>query len=91
MMNELPLHEFPSSCHTDLRNNKFETVTAGLNISNSIMEEFVTTRVAAAPQGQRPMVDSQDVFTMLQVFAKSNAAVLSVVDQAEHHEKHTHR
>ena len=47
------------------------------------------TRVSAVVQGQRPMADPPDVFTMLQVLAKSYAALLSLVDRSEHHERQT--
>ena len=53
------------------------------------MEEFITTRVAAAVQGQRPMADSQDMFTMMQALAKTTAALLSLAERCEHHERQT--
>ena len=46
-------------------------------IANNIMEELITTRVAAAVQGQRPMADPQDMFAMMHALAKTNAALFS--------------
>ena len=53
------------------------------------MHEFIATRTAAAVQGQRPMADPQDMLTMMQTMAKSNAALLTLIGRAEHHEKLT--
>ena len=51
------------------------------------MTEFIATRMAAAVQGQRPMADLLDLFTMTQTMAKSNTAVLAMIGRAEYHEK----
>ena len=70
-----PLTEFTSLCQEDLHNHKYDVVKNGLTIANSIMEEFITTRVAAAVPGQMPMADPQDMFTMMQVLEDQRSFV----------------
>ena len=84
-----PLEEFTTSCQNDLQNHKYDVVKSGLKIANKIMNEFISTRMSAAVQGQRPMADPQDMFVMMQVLAKTNAALLSLAERGKHHEKHT--
>ena len=76
------LQEFLKSCNDGFESNNFDAVKTGITIANSIMDEFVTTRFSIVVQGQRPMVDALDMFTMMQVLAKSlkhHRALLAVV------------
>ena len=86
---ELPLQDFLKNCSDGFEANKFDPVKLGIAIANRIMDEFINTRVAAAVQDQRPMADPQDLFTMMQVMDKTNAALLTMINRAEHHEKQT--
>ena len=72
-----PLDEFLKDCDTDFKEGKYDVVKVGIAVASDIMSEFIVTRMAAAVQGQRPMADPQDMFTMMQTMAKSKHGAVS--------------
>ena len=82
-----PLNEFRNDIEEDMKDGNFDVVKHGISIAHEIMNEFITTRVAAAVQGQRPMADPQDMFTIMQAMSKTNTALLTMISRAEYHEK----
>ena len=46
-------------------------------------------RISEIPQGQKVSANNEDIFTMLNVLAKTNATALTSLKRAEYHEKLT--
>ena len=81
------LEDFLNSCKEDFDKHKFDVALNGLTISNSVMNEFIDTRVKATQPGQKTSASNEDIFTMLNVLAKNNAVALTSLKRAEYHEK----
>ena len=78
------VNEYVELCNKNFNEHQFECATAGLKIS-----EFLMNRLKNTPQGQKTSASNEDIFTMLKALAKRNAVSLTTLKQAEYHEKNT--
>ena len=85
----MDLETFKQSLTEDFNDHKFVKVNAGLTIGHSIMKQFITDKLTATQPGQKPTADNDELFNMIRVLAKSNAAILTSLGRAQYHEKIT--
>ena len=80
------LEEYQEACRKCFTEHRFDAATAGLTIGNEIMKNIINSRITATQPGQKPTAHNADPFTMVGVFAKTNAAILTAVGRAQYHE-----
>ena len=80
---------YQEACAKGIAEHKFEPIVAGLKIGNHVMTNLIHKCVTNTPQGQVTQMDNTDLFTMVAVLAKPNAAVLASLDRAQFHERMT--
>ena len=67
------INEYIQLCEKNFEEHKYDCASAGLTIGHSIISEFLKKRITETPQGQKVSANNEDVFTMLNVLAKTNA------------------
>ena len=83
------LNEYIQQCEKSFEQHKFECAEAGLTIGHTIINEFLKKRISDTPQGQKVSANNEDVFTMLNALAKTNATALTSLKRAKYHEDQT--
>ena len=83
------LNDYIQQCEKSFEQHKFECAEAGLTIGHTIITEFLWKRISDTPQGQKVSANNEDIFTMLNVLAKTNATALTSLKRAKYHEDQT--
>ena len=81
------LTELSNACDENFGEHKFECANAGFTSGRDIIIELLQTRLTATQPGQKPSANNDDMFKMMQVLAKTNAAVLTALRRADYHGK----
>ena len=71
------LNDCIQQCEKSFEQHKFECAEAGLTIAHTIINEFLVKRISDTPQDQKVSANNEDIFTMLNVLAKTNATALT--------------
>ena len=80
---------YREACSKGFAEHTYEPIKAGLTIGNHVMTQIVNRCTASTQPGQITTMNNADLFTMVSILAKTNAAVLSSLDRAQFHEKMT--
>ena len=67
------VNEYIQLCEKNFLEHKYDCAESGLKIGHVIISEFLTKRISSTPQGQKVSANNEDIFTMLNVLAKTNA------------------
>ena len=65
-----------NSLTEDFSEHKFSKANAGLTIAHTIVKDFINAFPISTQPGSKPTSTNEDLFTMVRVLAKSNAAIL---------------
>ena len=81
------LEVYLEACRRGFTEHKFDAATAGFTIGNEFMKYIINARATATQPGQQTTADNPDLFTMVSVLAKTNAALLTSLERAQYHER----
>ena len=78
---------YKEACRKGFTEHKYEPITAGITIGDYIMQTIVNSHIANRQPDQKATADNPELFTMVSVLAKINAALLTSLERAQYHEK----